>query len=70
MYVPTVGGAEQADGGLFICDPVFGLQSFLTGLDAAAVAFDTEGVLGGGMFVSDMNDGGGAARIWRIRPTG
>jgi hypothetical protein len=38
----------------------------MTGLDAVAVAFDTENILGGGMFVSDINDGGGAGKIWRI----
>jgi hypothetical protein len=30
------------------------------------VAFDTENILGGGMFISDINDGGGAGKIWRV----
>jgi len=66
LFVPTIGGAGNGDGGVYVLDPSGNLTPFLTGLDAVSVAFDIENVFGGGMFVSDINDGGGAGRIWRV----
>ena len=44
---------------LYTISPDGALSSFLTGVDAVSVAFDTENVLGG-MFVADINDSRGA----------
>jgi hypothetical protein len=66
IFVPTIGGAANADGILYTMSQDRTLTPFMIGLDAVAVAFDTENILGGGMFVSDINDGGGAGKIWRI----
>ena len=66
LFVPTIGGADNADGVLYTLTEDGKLTPFMTGLDAVSVAFDTENILGGGMFVSDINDGGGAGKIWRV----
>jgi uncharacterized membrane protein YgcG len=66
LFVPTVGGAANADGGLFTLSTDGKLTPFMTGLDAVSVVFDSEGILGGGMFIADINDGGGAGKIWRV----
>jgi hypothetical protein len=68
IFVPTVGAGQNADGGLFLLGRDKKLTPFLTGIDAVSVAFDTHRVLGGGMFVADINDELGAGKIWRIRP--
>ena len=70
LFVATVGSPESADGALFTVDPSGSLSPFLTNVDAVDVAFDTEGLLGGGMFVSDRTDKGGPGRIWRVVPRG
>jgi hypothetical protein len=66
LYVPTIGGADNHDGVLYTLSADGVLSSFLTGVDAVSVGFDTENVLGGGMFVADINDRLGAGKIWRI----
>jgi hypothetical protein len=68
IYIPTAGGGDNADGALYTLSSDGLLQKVMTGLDATSVAFDTDGVLGGGMFVADLNDGGGGGLIWRVVP--
>jgi hypothetical protein len=69
VFVPTAGGDENGDGGLYTLDRRRAMRPFMTGVDAVSVVFDTKAVLGGGMFVSDINDSQGAGKIWRVRPT-
>lgn len=58
---------QVGDGAVFTLETDGTLTPFLTGIDAASIAFDTEGVLGGGMFVADIVDDPNApSRIWRI----
>lgn len=66
IFVPSVGGAENRDGALYTMSAEGTLTPFMTGLDAVSVVFDTDNILGGGMFVADINDGGGGGRIWRV----
>jgi hypothetical protein len=66
IFVPSVGGAGNADGGLYILDSGDRLVPFMTNVDAASVAFDTKNVLGEGMFVADINDNKGAGLVWRV----
>jgi hypothetical protein len=72
LFVPTTGGSANGDGGLYTVDTKKGgnARAFLTGIDAVSVVFDTKGVLGGGMFVSDINDNQGAGKVWWVRPKG
>ncbi len=67
LYVPSTGGANNGDGGVYILSADGILRPFLLGIDAVSVAFDTTGIMGGGMFIADINDGGGAGRIWRVK---
>jgi hypothetical protein len=67
-FIPSVGGAENGDGGLYTLNQERKFIPFMIGLDAVSATFDTDGILGGGMFVADINDGRGAGRIWRIIP--
>ena len=68
LFVATMGTAAYADGGVFTLSPEGTLTAFLTNIDAASVVFDTEGVLGGGMFVSDLTNRAGVGKIWRVTP--
>ena len=68
LFVPTTGGAATADGFVFTMSSDGTLTLFMSNLDAVSVAFDTQGILGGGMFVSDINDNLGAGKIWRVTP--
>jgi hypothetical protein len=57
------------DGGVFTLDPNGTLTPFVTGLDATHVVFDTQGILGGGMFIADQDealDGSKPNTIWRV----
>jgi len=55
VFVPQVGTNAPGDGEVSILRPDGTLTPFVTGLNAADVVFDTQGVLGGGMFISDLN---------------
>jgi hypothetical protein len=68
LFVPTVGGSANGDGGLYTMNRRRAVRPFMTGVDAVSVVFDTKRLLGGGMFVADINDAGGAGKIWRVRP--
>jgi hypothetical protein len=69
IFVSEFGPDVVGSGRVSILAPDGTVTPFLTGLNAADVAFDTTGILGGGMFVSDMNgDGDLAGRIWRVTP--
>ena len=71
LYIPTIGSSNAADGTVYYLTEGRDLQPFLEGIDAVHVAFDTENLLGGGMFVSDFNNDPDnpvtmAGKIWRI----
>ncbi|ACB54649.1 hypothetical protein cce_5303 (plasmid) [Crocosphaera subtropica ATCC 51142] len=67
LFVATEGSSfGNDDGTLFTLKPDGTLIPFLTNIDAIDVAFDTEGILGGGLFVSDGTNRAGAGKIWRI----
>ena len=69
LYVPTIGlNGLHGDGNLFIMSPDGKATPFIIHIDATSVAFDTDGILGGGMFVGDFNENLGAGKIWRIMP--
>jgi len=68
LYASTIGGDANRDGGVFTVAPDGTVSPFLTSIDATHVVFDSLGVLGGGLFVSDFNESVGSARIWRITP--
>jgi hypothetical protein len=79
LFVASIGTDLTADGAVFVLyaeqDGVLRFTPFLRGVDATHVAFDNEGILGGGMFVADFADtpdnkeGRQAGRIWHIVPT-
>lgn len=66
LFLSTRGGAAFADGAVYTLSPSGLLSPFLSNIDAVHVAFDTEGVLGGGMFVADETNQAGAGKVWRI----
>jgi hypothetical protein len=73
IFVAVHGTDLNGDGGVYKLAPDGTLTPFLTGIDATHVAFDTEGVLGGGMFIADINNPWGApefpvSKIWRVVP--
>jgi hypothetical protein len=69
LYVPTFNyGGLANDGTLYTLSPNHGLKVFMTGIDVASVAFDTNNILGGGMFVADFGGAEEAGKIWRITP--
>jgi hypothetical protein len=55
VYVPQTGSNVNGSGRVSILRPDGSLTPFVTGINAADVVFDTEGILGGGMFISDLN---------------
>ena len=59
------------DGAVFRLNEKNELTPFITNIDASQVAFDTQGVLGGGMFVTDWEGtftGTGPEQIWQVTP--
>jgi hypothetical protein len=70
LFIPQIGTALLGSPGqLSILRPDGTITPFVTGISAVDVAFDTEGILGGGMFISDLNaapDGALPGRIWRV----
>jgi hypothetical protein len=66
LFVATVGTRFNSDGAVYTLSPDGALTPFLTNIDAIHVAFDTEGVLGGGMFISDLTQRAGSGKIWRV----
>lgn len=73
LYVSAQGTDLNGDGGVYIVKPDGKVEPFITGIDATDVVFDTEGILGGGMFVGDMYNPWGApdypsSKIWRVVP--
>jgi hypothetical protein len=76
IYVASEGLAPivaNNDGGVFILEQNGNsLQPFVTGIDASQVVFDTQNILGGGMFISDFNEALSPDKlntIWRVTPT-
>ena len=73
LYVATLGSfpvddATRGNGAVYTLAPDGTLSEFLTNINAIDVAFDTEGILGGGMFVTEGTNFNGPGRIWRITP--
>ncbi|MFQ5940076.1 MAG: hypothetical protein ACE5KA_00030 [Nitrososphaerales archaeon] len=73
LFVASQGTDVIGNGVVYTMLPDGTLTPFLKGLDAVHVVFDTEGILGGGMFVSDFPNGprGGphpTGKIWRVLP--
>lgn len=68
VFVSEFGPDNIVEGGkVSILAPDGTVTPFLTGINAADVAFDTTGILGGGMFISDFNGAGElAGKIWRV----
>jgi hypothetical protein len=59
------------DGGVLHVTPDGRVSTFMTGVDGGQVAFDSAGVFGGGMLVSDMDQWQApdkVNRIWRVYP--
>ncbi len=74
LFVAVHGSDLNGDGGVYTLSADGRLTPFMTGIDAMHVVFDTEGVLGGGMFVADLYNPLGApensaSKIWRVVPT-
>ena len=74
LYVSTHGTDLNGDGAVYTLTPEGEVAPFLTGLDAMHAVFDTEGILGGGMFVGDLYNPTGApeelaSRIFRVTRT-
>jgi hypothetical protein len=78
VFVSSIGTDLNADGAVYNLykelDGVNRFVPFIMGIDATDVVFDTENVLGGGMFVADFADtpdnteGKKAGRIWHVLP--
>lgn len=73
LYIGALGSfpvdeATRGNGGVYTLAADGTLNTFLTNINAIDVAFDTEGVLGGGMFVTEGTNFNGPGRIWRITP--
>jgi hypothetical protein len=73
VFVSQKGISNQNETGhVSILKPDGTLTPFMSGIDAADVVFDTKGILGGGMFISDSNGsstGALSGRIWRVTAT-
>lgn len=77
LYVGTLGADVHGDGAVLRISADGRVEQFVSGVDAVSVAFDATGVLGGGMYLADMNnmpDVEGSTkrhsgRIWRVVPT-
>lgn len=73
LYVPSEGRDFPelliGDGAVYTMDNSGELTPFITNIDASSVAFDTMGILDGGMFVADIFDNPDiASKIWRVTP--
>jgi hypothetical protein len=73
LFIASQGTDVPGDGAVYRLAPDGKSSPFITGLDAIHVVFDTRGILGGGMFVSEFPNGpaGGphpAGKIWRVLP--
>jgi hypothetical protein len=73
LYIGALGSfpvdeATRGNGGVYTLAADGTLSSFLTNINAIDVAFDREGVLGGGMFVTEGTNFNGPGRVWRITP--
>lgn len=72
LFIAAHGTDLNRDGGVYTVAPDGTMTTFMIGIDATDIAFDTEGILGGGMFVSDLYNPWGApddlpvSKIWRI----
>ena len=76
IYVPTQGTDISADGEIVILGPDSITEPFMSAIDAASIAFDPTGVVGGGMYIADFNNGWdpatmtpfpAAGYVWRVR---
>lgn len=67
LFLATEGSSGgTADGALLVLAPDGSVTSFVTDIDAIDVAFDTQGILGGGMFISDGTNRAGPGKIWHV----
>ncbi len=66
VFVPSIGLAPSHDGSISILNPNGTLSPFLSGIDASSIVFDTNHILGGGMFVTDVDGVNGEQTIYRI----
>ncbi len=73
LFLSSLGTGFAADGAVYTLSLNGNVTPFLTGIDATHVVFDTIGILGGGMFVTDFNQqnsgfADGPGKIWHITP--
>ncbi len=74
LYVAEMGSNIKNDGNVYTVSPSGTVALFLSNIDATHVVFDTENVLGGGMFVAEFGNLCPASgqrrsgRIWRVTP--
>lgn len=66
LFVANIGSIEDDDGGIRTLTPEGEFEPFLSGLDPVNVAFDSAGVVGGGMLVSEFTFES-PGRIYRVR---
>jgi len=58
LYIANLGNFNLLDdGGIQVVDPSGNLTFFASGIDGVGLAFDTQEIFGGGLFVTDYNDG-------------
>ncbi len=74
LYAASQATIKNADGAVYQIKPDGSTEPFVTNIDAVHVVFDVDGILGGGMLISDFNNGfengqpfPAAGRIWRVR---
>jgi hypothetical protein len=72
VYIAELGSNVIDDGAVSVLSPSGLVTPFITGIDATHVVFDTENVMGGGMFVAEFGnfdpDAGArrSGRIWHV----
>jgi hypothetical protein len=69
VFVSQFGTAATHSGQVSILRPDGSITPFVIGIDATDVVFDTENILGGGMFIGDFNaspTGGLPGKIYRV----
>jgi len=71
LYVATA-GSNSVLGGIYTVTSNGVVTPFITGYNVISVAFDTENILGGGMFFADEGSGdpSDAGKIWRVTSNG
>lgn len=65
LYMTSMGAYSTLDdGNIFVVDTTGNITIFATDIDAVGNAFDTEEIFGGGLFVTDFNEG----KVYHIVP--